>query len=187
MGHSTVATAYGDNCLCCWDAGETPLSVYISFGEIEHCQLGDPVPAAPINDSFEIPQDPGDPCVWLDSIGPWHFRWEACWGGDSNCFQTWQIWDCFQGNQNFNCANYFDNILGCGAAFVSGTHGHAAIVYNTGPTDHSIGSLLAAINMEPHAETKFEFWPASEEKIVVRFARKSDATNILILVEPENL
>ncbi|GAH98748.1 unnamed protein product, partial [marine sediment metagenome] len=85
------------------------------------------------------------------------------------------------------CGIWFKNDIETCEAGQLGAGGNAVVMWNVGSRDHSIGSILNAINMEPHAETKFELWPAAEERACVRFARKKDATNILILVDPKEL
>ncbi len=187
MGHGTDPSEYGDDCLCCWPPGETPLAAYVSYEGLEGCHPEDPDFPQPKNAAVEVIQDPVHACYWLSSVDPYLYAWDPCQGVNNGCYQANGVWDTFKGWQVGNCDAYFDNVNVCGQAFVAAEGGQAAVVFNTSHIDHSLGSLMAAINMEQGPETKFDFIPASEEKICVRFARKKDATNILILVEPTEL
>lgn len=187
MGHSTIPTEPGEDCLCCWPPGDTPKAAYISFEGITDCGWDIPAVPAPMNASVEVIQSEFDPCFWTSSVAHWTFSWDPCMGDMNGCYQDWQIEKMFKGWQEGNCNTHFYNTLSCGPAHIYGGGGAAAVVFNMGHLDASLGSLMHSINMEPAEETKFDFWPASEERICIRLARKKDATNILILVEPENL
>ena len=187
MGLPTIPDPTCVNCLTCHSEGETPCKKYISFTGIVSCEKLPGVVPPPFNSIVRVNQIEDHECeyerLFDDDL---YFRYNSAILNGSQVEQEWFIWGMFLKGRPNNCETQFANTLTC-AGPGNGEGGNAAVTWNTGPSDHAIGSLLNSINMEPHAETKYEFWPASEERMVVKFARKSDATNILILVEPENL
>lgn len=187
MGQPTEPFEYGEDCLCCWPEGETPSKVYISFEGLESCDKAPGVIPLPFNGVVAVPQSEEENCNFDRDFDGFHFTWASCLGLRSTCRQLWYYEEMFHDVKHADCKIYFENVLNCIGEHIHAEGGNATIMFHTGTNDHSIGSLLNAINMEPDPKTKFEFWPAKEGRIMVRFARKKDATNILILVEPENL
>lgn len=187
MGYPTDPDPIGDDCLCCWPANKTPSTVFASFVGIKPCDKPFNGIPQPINDVIQLWQDAQFPCYFEAAVDNWLTVWDSCKGATSVISQSWGINEYFLHNKIGNCWGTFENKLNCAGPIIYGHNGLAGVMWNLNPTDHSIGSLMNSINMEPHAKTKFEFWPASEERICIRFARKSDATNILILVEPTEL
>ncbi|MBW7992806.1 MAG: hypothetical protein FVQ84_22690 [Planctomycetes bacterium] len=64
---------FGSDCLSCspplgtrWEVGETPAFVYVYFSELVKCPAG--VKAPPNGQTFKLPQDISNPCLWR-SIG----------------------------------------------------------------------------------------------------------------------
>lgn len=57
---------YGDDCLTCFEEGETPKYVYARFSKIRKCTIGDPdLCITPANDKvFKLEQFAEEPCVW---------------------------------------------------------------------------------------------------------------------------
>lgn len=187
MGHETDPDPPGNDCEGCWAAGKTPSIIYVSFTGISDCQVDPGIIPPPTNDIVSLNQTQDHPCEWDRLFDDGKYFWHSpVWFGNTVMEQYFQGTLYFTGWEVGHCQTQFSNTATCVIGNL-GENGEAAVTWNTGPIDHAIGSLLNAINMEPHANTKFEFWPASEERICVRFARKSDATNILILVEPTEL
>lgn len=187
MGLPTEPDPPGNDCLCCWPEGQTPSIVYISFEGLESCNKAPGIIPPPFNGNVQLSQQEESPCNFLHEFDNFTFTYFSCEGGNTSCHQLYWFEEMFFDFTDSDCDIALTNILDCVAEHIHAQGGYASVAWNLGPTDHSIGSLLNSINMEPHAKTKFDFWPASEERMVVRFARKSDATNILILVEPTEL
>lgn len=187
MGHSTEPDPPGENCGTCFFEGKAPSSVYVSYTGITDCNPDNVPPPIPWNDSVRLPQIFDEPCFYLYEGPLWAHEWLAALGDMATLKQKWGAGFFFSGLRDQDCAVWFESLFeNCGAGHL-GAEGNGLVMWNVGTDDHSIGSLLNAINMEPEAETKFEFWPAAEGRGMVRFARKKDATNILILVEPTEL
>lgn len=187
MGQPTIPDDFCENCYYCHEADLTPCRKYISFTGIKDCNPDLPFIPPPINDVIRVDQLNGYPCEWYRLFDDDHeFLYNSALLAGSEVKYRWFGMFFFSGWKPENCQVRFSNAFTCAGGHL-GEGGEAAIMWNGGPGDNSIGSLLDSINMEPHEKTKFEFWPASEDRICVRFARKSDATNILILVEPTEL
>ncbi|HUW44891.1 MAG TPA: hypothetical protein VMW50_03755 [Dehalococcoidia bacterium] len=163
------------------------MAAYISFTGITDCKKAPGFIPPPGNYSVEVVQREGVPCFYEAVVGDWAYEYLGSFMGSCVVNQTWQNQNMFKGVNDVPCLAWFANTLVCAAGFVSGEGGEAAVMFNAGHVDGSLGSLMYSINMEPGPKTKFDFWPASDKKICVRFARKKDATNILILVEPTEL
>ncbi len=187
MGEPTLPGPFCDNCHTCHPDGETPCQKYISYTAITDCKEGGGIFPPPLNEVIVIDQIVDEACEWDKDFDDYHFHYRSAILAGSFVNQKYFASFFFDSFNAENCKTRFSNNLVCGIGGAFGGGGEAAVMWNGGPADGSVGSLLNSINMEPHEKTKFEFWPASEERIVVRFARKKDATNILILVEPENL
>jgi len=165
MGHSTEPDDTTEDCLACFPAGESPDEIYVGI-----------VGGNESNGTWGLPREPGYPCDYRAT-----YNFIEYWYASALFFGSWM-------KAKFGPVFLFNSWLpdNCQYVFEDGD-ADAIVMWNAGPTDHSIGSLLNAINMRPDSETKFDFTPASENRACVRFARKSDATNILILVEPTEL
>jgi len=177
---------YGDDCNIAFDPGETPLHVYARFIGMIPCPDNPPTFfATPPNDrTFNLTQDIAVPCRWSISTGPWDV---VFWMTPAPLRTTLTI------QNNDDMGNYFTGQpLGIkGEGFVianeilacqpwTGSHlGIGVITWTPQATE-----ILEAINMEKGEDLFMELFPLEDGKLVYKFCRLKDATNIKILFQP---
>lgn len=178
--------AYGDDCNIGFDPDETPLDVYARFIGMVKCPDNPPtIYSTPPNDrTFRLHQDPGIPCRWAVTSGAWDI---VFWMTPLPLRTTLTI------QNNVDLGNYFTaQPLGIkGEGFVitneilacqpwTGAHlGIGVITWTPQAT-----ALLAAINLAKSKDLFMELFPREDGKLVYKFCRLKDATNIKILFEP---
>lgn len=178
---------YGDDCLACWPEGETPKHVYARFSNIVKCpDKNGHVCLIPPNDRmFRLTQDPGAAChfkyigdVWeifywaklpvdplsrlnLGDKGGWTYFWDT----EPSCAPEGFV--------------FHNTLLVCGL-FQCGKTGIAVVTWSPQAT-----KLLSDINMQKANDLFMELRPRDDGKLVYKFCRVQDATNIKILLEPD--
>ena len=169
-----------------WGDGETPKYVYMRFSLLEKCTkiACDPHPHPPNDRVFRLTQEPGDSCWWA-----YHGDWEVAWQFRPGLPKTVE----FRLNLPFPALWYFDhmfnpdvfdsrfafNHLNCLTPSVCAHGGFACVRW--GPEAETI---LSGLNMTYESDLFMELWPLVDGKIVYKFCRLEDATNIKILFDP---
>lgn len=177
---------FGNDCLQCWPADLTPKYLYARFALVTKRIQGDPdVCSIPPNDVvFKLTQDPGAPCAWFYDQGNWTVRFDLVLQGVGN---TWLYLDDTIGN------HYFSSIT-------ASCYGEGTVLHNDFPPDepnacgfNGIGvitwtpqatDLLAAMNLTKGYDLFMELRPLEDGKLVYKFCRLQDATNVKILFQP---
>jgi len=178
---------FGNHCTHCFANGETPKYVYARFSLIVRCTgIGKEACLIPPNDRvFKLTQQDGFPCSWR-YIGT---TWE-CW------YQPWVVADgkAHLFLNDLDLKVYFDetkdacppegtvwhNSVDCGPPLTCAIEGIGVVVWTPQAT-----TLLAAINLSKSADLFMELFPRPDGKLVYKFCRLREATNIKILLDPE--
>ena len=177
---------YGTNCLHCFDADKTPESIYARFSGIEICPGDlDPTCKIPPNDrAFKLTQLNGYPCRylyqqsgWVVSCGLWQSPpgqgWLNLQDNDWNYYFQAMFTVC--PDEGIVLAN---DMVGC-VPHDCVRGGIGVITWTPQAT-----ALLAAINLAKDKDLFMELFPREDGKLVYKFCRLKDATNIKILFEP---
>jgi len=177
---------YGNNCNVCFASGETPEYVYARFSLIDICTgVGFGTCHHPPNDrTFKLTQVVGTPCSWRYQSALWNVY-----------YQQWRISDGKGGlkieddlsrgvfEETVNACPpeglVFHNTLGCVAGTTCGTGGIGVVTWTPQATD-----ILESINLEKATDLFMELRPLANDKLVYKFCKLQDATNIAILFEP---
>lgn len=180
-----VEIEYGSHCTHCFANGETPKYVYARFAGIVKCEgAGKEACLIPPNDRvFKLTQQVGFPCSWR-YIGD---TWE-CW------YQPWVVADgkAHLFLNDLNLKVYFEESLPACPDEGTVWHGEEACELDLFCAELGIGvvtwnpqatKLLEDINMEKAADLFMELRPLDDGKLVYKFCRLQDATNIKILFE----
>ncbi len=178
--------AYGNNCNIGFDPGETPLDVYARFIGMVQCPDNPPTfYSTPPNDRvFRLRQDPGVPCRWFIASDPWDVTF---WMTPAPLRTSLFI------QNNVDLGLYFsaqplgikaegfvitNEILVCQPFF--GAHlGIGVVTWTPQAT-----ALLEALNLKKGRDLFMELFPRDDGKLVYKFCRLRDSTNIKILFEP---
>ncbi len=145
----------------------------------------DPHCTIPPNDrTFKLTQRDGLPCRYLYDGTDWKVwvnLWVAAPGQGSLVLQDSVPWTYFEG--------YFDTCPGEGivvANDIVGCAPHDCISGGIGVITWTpqATELLEAINLAKGADLFMELFPLADGKLVYKFCRLQDATNIKILFEP---
>lgn len=177
---------YGVHCTHCFANGETPKYVYVRFIGIEKCTgVGKGACLTPPNDrAFKLKQLVGFPCSWQFSDSVWTIDYQAWVVADGKAHL--QLID-------FNNAIYFErtldscqpegtvwsNSIACAPGLPCGESGIAVVTWSPQAT-----ALLEAINLSKGEDLFMELFPLENGKLVYKFCRIQDATNIKFLFEP---
>ncbi len=177
---------YGADCLRGFDADKTPKYIYIRFSQIVKCPDWDEVVyQIPPNDRvFKLTQDDVHPCLWEVTTTGWHVIFDLQFDYPDTIVWLEYIPDgkvyffdvvplpVEEGIVFHN--NNTDCLLGRSA------HGGiATVTWTPQATD-----ILEAINMKKAYDLFMELRPLEDGKLVYKFCRLQDATNIKILFEP---
>lgn len=169
-----------------WLDGETPRYVYMRFSLIELCNIpacvGKPIP--PNDRVFRLEQNALDPCIWEYDIDFYVF-WRLYNAPPPHCeFEIFHrpsfklyFGDVF--NANDRDPRFGTNVRNCGELNTCGFNGIACVRW--GPEAETI---LNGLNMEYEYSLFMELWPIPDGKIVYKFCRLQDATNVKILFDP---
>lgn len=177
---------YGNSCSQCWDPGETPKYVYARFSIVK--RRTDQVPdvcITPANDRlFKLTQDPMEPCAWFYDQSGWTVRFDLVMQGVGN---TWLYLDDTIGNHYYSSISpscyqegtVLHNDFDGSEPFDCGYNGIAVVTWTPQATE-----ILEAINLAKGKDLFLELFPREDGKLVYKFCRLKDATNIKILFEP---
>lgn len=177
---------YGDDCLLGWAEGETPKYVYARFSQIVKCP-GDPpgLTVTPPNDRvFKLTQDSVNPCLWVFENGPWvvTFRIVAgpvrTWLNIENLDDGWFYFDATPEMSPEEGFVYHNEQTDCDGDW-GAKDGFGVVTWTPQATD-----LLEAINLIKGNDLFMELRPLINGRLVYKFCRLEDATNIKILFEP---
>jgi len=171
-----------DDCLLKFEPGETPKYLYARFSKLETCPP--PAPTAPNDRVFKLTQDPELPCCWEYFSDEWYVSFEYLQDPDlSRLFiihqitMQWYFFDAVDGHVDEGYVFHNDNT----ECFwdIGGIDGLGVITWT-----HQATELLEKINMERAQDLFMELHPLEDGKLVYKFCRLQDATNIAILFEP---
>lgn len=176
---------FGENCAQCWAPGLTPKYLYARFALVCMRTDYDPNPCdMPPNDVvFKLTQDPGQVCAWFYDQGNWTVRFDLDNLGPGNTEFTL---DDTAGNHYFH--NRSDTCYPEGTVLHNdipeddptgcGFEGIGVVTWTPQATD-----ILSAINLSKGYDLFMELRPRADGKLVYKFCRLKDATNIAILFE----
>lgn len=177
---------YGDDCLAAFDAGKTPKYLYARFSQIVQCPDLPPGPNfIPPNDRvFKLTQDEGVPCRWAYESSPWYVEFDVYSGPVRTVLY---IRNMLSGTWYFSANEtgppdegiVYNNTYFTCTTLVWGTGGIATVTWTPQATD-----LLASLNMAKANDLFMELFPRDDGKLVYKFCRLQDATNVKILFEP---
>ena len=181
-----IPIEYGSDCLDCFPAGETPKYLYVRFAEIEKCSnawcVGFPPP--PNDRCFKLIQQPGTPCLWTYPGSDWQIQYYAKIVPPTNSRLTV---DSLPIQRNYFrgwtpafviCQQFFQNQNTC-VLNTCGVGGQAIITSSKEASD-----ILESINLSKSSDLFLELFPLSGAKLVFKFCKLQDSTNIAILFEP---
>ena len=177
---------YGTDCLACFPADKTPKFVYVRFALVEICPgILDPNCITPPNDRlFKLAQVNGYPCQFRYDTDPWHIFWTFSAGSPAKSSIHLRDW---------SDAVYFaalpdaclpegtvihNDLVGC-VLHDCARAGIAVVTWTPQAT-----ALLEAINMAKGERLFMELFPLDNGKLVYKFCRLKESTNIKILFEP---
>ncbi len=178
-----VPIEYGSDCLLKFNAGETPMYLYARFSKLEKCPAA--VSTPPNDRMFKLTQAPGAPCLWAYDTATWYIWME---------FIAFPVSTRLHILHRPSGDNYFTNQVmayideghvftneynACGLQ-VGAIGGIGVVTWNPQAT-----KLLKDINMKKAADLFMELRPLVNGKLVYKFCRLQDATNISILFEPD--
>lgn len=177
-----VEIEYGDDCLAAFDAGKTPKFIYVRLSGMSKCPAGDHQP--PNGRVFKIRQSAVNPCSWFDVFEVWEVSFNI-WVGplrtNINLHNDDDGLDYFEDTQ-VNPADeghvHHNDIVACNGVF-GGKDGIAIATWSPQAT-----TLLESINMAKSVNLFMELFPLEDGKLVYKFCRLQDATNVKILFEP---
>ncbi|GAH25418.1 unnamed protein product [marine sediment metagenome] len=183
-----IPIEYGDDCLLAFEAGKTPKYLYARFVNLVKCPDVPPdVHVQPPNDrAFKLTQAPGAPCLWEYDVDPWYIWMEFI---EFPAGTRLHILHRPSGDNHFT--NLVDGYIEEGYVFtneylvcglqVGSIDGIAVVTWTPQATD-----LLAAINLAKGYDLFMELFPREDGKLVYKFCKLKDATNIKILYDPRN-
>jgi len=177
---------YGDDCLHCFAAGKTPKYVWARFSQILQCPDVPPkICGIPPNDRvWKLTQDAVLPCWYQLVTGGWILDYTH----RSPVTHLAELSVIDPNGRDI----FYKNMPACQS---EGTLFHNAwidcIGWNCGHlgfgivtwTEHAT-AILELINMEKAQDLFMELHPRADGKLVYKFCRLEDATNIKILFEP---
>ncbi len=181
-----IEIEYGNHCTHCFANGETPKYVYARFINVVKCEgIGKGACLIPPNDrAFKLTQQDGFPCSWR-YIGD---TWE-CW------YQPWVVADgkAHLFLNDLNLKVYFDetkdacpaegtvwhNTADCEGDLICAAGGIGVVTWTPQATQ-----LLEDLNIEKSADLFMELFPLPDGKLIYKFCRIAESSNIKILLEP---
>lgn len=181
-----VPIVYGNDCLRGWDAGKTPKYIYLRFSLIVKCPDWDEVVyQIPPNDRvFKLTQDETHSCLWEVTTTGWHVILDLQFDYPNTI--VWLEYMPTGGVYFFDVVPlpfdegvvYHNKNLDCEQGRPSYS-GIAVLTYTPQATD-----LLKAINITKGDDLFMELFPLDDGKLVYKFCRIAESTNIKILFEP---
>lgn len=181
-----IEIEYGDNCLACFPSGETPKYVYARFSLMEKCTgPGFGNCHTPPNDRmFKLTQHVSIPCAWTLTTGVWTIGYRA-WNVANNKSRLY-LYDDFsqyyftQYEPSCQAEGFvYVSVLTCTPGLECTLGGIGVVTWTPQAT-----ALLESINMKKARDLFMELRPLANGKLVYKFCRLQDVTNISILFEP---
>lgn len=177
---------YGDNCLACFASGETPEFVYVRFSLVEICPGAlDPNCITPPNDRlFKLAQVDGFPCQYRYDTDPWHVFWNFSVAGPPLSAIQLRDWteSIYFAATPAEClaeGTVIHNDVGGCVPHDCVTGGIAVVTWSPQAT-----ALLEGMNIIKGYDLFMELFPLEDGKLVYKFCRTKDGTNIKFLLEP---
>lgn len=178
-----VPIVYGDDCVAVWPAGKTPKYLYLRPLLIETCP-GAPK-LAPNGRVFTLTQHPTAACVFSYDSADWDVSADlnAIPDKTSILINSKAPVETYFGEQHPETIEegkvYHNNYVGCPVGR-GGFNGIIAITWTPQATE-----LLENIVIEKGTDLFMELFPLPDGKLVYKFCRLQDATNVKILFEPD--
>ena len=178
MGIIPKSTIYGDDCIACFDADETPMYMKAFISGVKRGELWNPVLPMTPNGYWDLEQDLVDPCKWnalkpgwpeiIHGVGPRFNFFIFNYGVGIPVFHSIHGHGCRNKFEN-DFAGYWNNIYYGGHCFIT----------TADWIRKQIESLTPMIDPNP----RMECFTMEGDFIVVRYAGKRDATNISIKID----
>jgi len=174
---------YGDDCITGWPVGKTPRYIYARFSLIEKCP--DPNLIPPNDRVFKLTQEEFVPCHWWYEGSTWRVEFQVAADPD---FVWLVLTDHEAGVTHFEATIagtpvegqvYHNENLVCGGA-LGGIKGIAVVTWTPQATQ-----LLEDLVIEKGPNLFMELRPLPDGKLVYKFCRIAESTNIAILFEPD--
>lgn len=177
---------YGADCLIGWDTGKTPKYIYGRFAEVVKCADEPPrVYHVPPNDRvFKLTQDSIAPCVYNFDSATWDVNFMISDAPDRTVVTLIEQ-DPYRLYFSSDTAQIYEEGIVLANDYVAcepnlaGHLGIAVFTWTPQATD-----ILAAVNLAKGYDLFMELRPTADGKLVYKFCRLQDATNIKILFEP---
>lgn len=168
-----------------WLDGETPRFIYMRFSQIQLCDIpacvGNPLP--PNDRVFKLEQNAIDKCLWEYDID-FYIYWRLF-----SVPPTWTEFDLYHRPTNKHYftadrdANASDprfalNEASCVNPNTCGSGGQACVRW--GPEAETV---LENLNMTYERDLFMELWPLDDGRMVYKFCKRSELTNVKILYD----
>lgn len=178
-----IPIEYGDDCGFIWPAGETPKFLYIRFAGIEKCAAA--TKQSPNDRAFKLEQVEFFPCYFRYDSAEWGIGVDVNAGPNPTDILLMskgpiEAYFSEQHPQKIVEGRVYHNDYGACPLGRGGKDGICVITWTPQAT-----ILLEAINLYKGPDLFMELWPLEDGKLVYKFCRLKDATNIKILYEPE--
>jgi len=177
---------YGDDCPQWPGPGKTPKYLYVRFSQIIKCPPWNETEyEIPPNDRvFKLTQHELHPCLWTYSGTAWFVFLEVPVEQPRMNFYLQSNTTGVLYFTNFPTepptdGYIFHNELACDDILHGGTCGIAVVTWTPQAT-----ALLEAINLAKGYDLFMELFPLENGRLVYKFCRLQDATNIKILFQP---
>lgn len=178
MGIQPQPTEFGNDCLACFSAGETPKWLKCFFAGIERGNNWFPAAGEPPNGYHDLLQKPGSPCTWNDDPPVFPSVTYTISGANSflSCRTSIPV-TAFISNPAVGCVQGFSNNFSTpvGNIFYGGW-GHVI-------TSIQIASIIELVTPLADPNPRMEYFPVSATQAVVRYAGKRDSTLVCMLVD----
>lgn len=177
---------YGDDCLTCFEEGETPKYVYARFSNVRKCVEFECIgmPSPPNDRAFKLTQMVDHPCWWRFEDDDWRVTYYAVnpptYGAQLVVLQKPDWISYFNGTTlpGSECETFFDNENTC-AEGECGSGGIGLVTWRL----ESLG-IMDSLNIKTQNDLFMEMRPLADGKRVYKYCKLKDATNIAIKYEP---
>lgn len=182
MGIPIIPPPKVDNtgCLACFDAGETPVHIWVDIAGIVRGGLWNPVDGPPPNGLWQLEYT--GPCLWSQAFWPWHVEYRTAVPGTVIYVVDLRLMDYLAGHSGNNCHSWFalaahENMIGI-------FEGGFAIVTMTADCPIiSLSALAESVGLHPGSDLYAEPYAIPDEKAVILFANVPESTRVRILYD----
>lgn len=175
---------FDNNCLACFDPGETPKKMFVTFTGIKFIDPNVLKNIGAVQIHWVLEQSGVTPCRWNASKPPaWNVSYIANDVFGSGLFCTYQVFNVFNSIHPAPCDTGFENQNIPGPPDMICFDGRGQVFWRPETNSPSIKGIMKKINMEPHRNTMFEGFPLDDTHAVAKYCRTRDATNIKIKFE----